>query len=408
MNRIDVAIIGAGPYGLSIAANLRAKNVPYRHFGIPMRLWRAAMPKGMYLKSRPFASNLSDPAGAYTLEAFCKATGQSYARTGWPVPLATFVAYGEWFRSELGLTIEEFLVTNIVRRDGGFELSDSNGGQTIARRIVVAIGVEHFAYVPEIFVQLPAELCTHSSAHADPTTFYGREVVVIGAGQSALELAGLMHENGAKVTVLARHGIVWNNGPGKSGRSPLNRLQSPEGGLGNGWKLWAYANLPDLFHMLPADIRVSKAFSVLGPAGAEWLRDRVDGHLPVLTGHVVQWAKPADRVVRLGGRVPGGSGFEFTADHVVAATGYRVDLNRLTFLEETLRAELRTIGAGPAVGRDYQSSVPGLYFIGAAAAASLGPVSRFVYGSQHAATTVARQLAVGAGSAASRAVAVRH
>ena len=82
MDRIDVAIIGAGPYGLSLAAHLRAKNVSYRHYGIPMRLWRAAMPQGMYLKSRAFASNLSDPAGAYTLEAFCKATGQAMLARG--------------------------------------------------------------------------------------------------------------------------------------------------------------------------------------------------------------------------------------------------------------------------------------------------------------------------------------
>jgi FAD-dependent urate hydroxylase len=400
MEIVDVAIIGAGPYGLSLSAHLRSKNVAFRHFGIPMRLWRAAMPRGMCLKSRPFASNLSDPEGDHTLEAFCKATGQSYAHTGWPVPLATFVAYGEWFRSELGLAIEESLVTDVVRRDRGFELTDSNGGQIIARKVVVAIGVEHFANMPAIFSELPAELCTHSSAHTDPAVFHDREVVVIGAGQSALELAGLMHENGAKVTVLARHGVFWNSASDESARTLLRRLRSPEGGLGDGWKLWAYANLPDLFHLLPADIRVSKAFTVLGPAGADWLRDRVNGQLPILAGHVVEWAKPANGTVRLGGSEVGGSSFELTADHLIAATGYRVDLNRLTFLARTLRAELRTIGAGPAVGRDYQSSVAGLYFVGAAAAASLGPVSRFVYGSHHAATTVARRLTGGTPSAA--------
>ena len=129
-----------------------------------------------------------------------------------------------------------------------------------------------------------------------------------------------------------------------------------------------------------------EGFTTLGPAGAEWLRDRVDGQVPILTGHAVEWAKPAEGIVLLGGRQQGGASFEVTADHVIAATGYRVDLNRLTFLAETLRAQLRTVGAGPAVGRDYQSSVSGLYFVGATAAASSGPVSRFVYGSRHAAT----------------------
>lgn len=393
MDRIDVAIIGAGPYGLSLAAHLRAKNVPYRHYGIPMHLWRTAMPKGMYLKSRAFAASLSDPSGAYTLEAFCKATGQAYAHAGWPVPLDTFVAYGQWFRSELGLDIEETLVTNVARRDGGFEVTDSSGGQVVARRVVVAAGLEHFAYTPETLNDLPEDLCTHSSAHADPAAFCGREVIVIGAGQSALELAGLMHETGAKVTVLARkENVIWNP-DSETSRSLPTRLKSPRGGLGDGWKLWAYANLPDLFHMMPADFRLSKGFTTMGPAGAEWLRDRVEGQLPILTGHIVDWAKPSDGLVRLGGRSSGGSSFELAAEHVVAATGYRVELNRLTFLSGALRAELRTIGSGPAVGHGYQSSVAGLYFIGAATAASLGPPARFVYGSRHAASTVARRLA---------------
>src|SRR5438128_279661 len=98
---IDVAIVGAGPYGLSLAAHLSAAGVSYRHFGMPMRLWRGSMPKGMFLKSQGFASNLSDPQGALTLEAFCQATGHPYASYGLPVPLENFVNYGQWFQSEL-------------------------------------------------------------------------------------------------------------------------------------------------------------------------------------------------------------------------------------------------------------------------------------------------------------------
>src|SRR5260370_42025909 len=105
----DVAIVGAGPYGLSIAAHLRAAGVDYRHFGMPMRLWQAAMPQGMFLKSQGFASNLADPEGTHTLEAFCQATGRPYASYGRPVPLDTFVTHGQWFQSGLGLAIEEVL-----------------------------------------------------------------------------------------------------------------------------------------------------------------------------------------------------------------------------------------------------------------------------------------------------------
>jgi hypothetical protein len=397
LNTVDVAIVGAGPYGLSLAAHLNARGVDYRQFGMPMRLWRAAMPKGMFLKSQGFASNLSDPAGTHTLEAFCKATGRDYAHCGLPVPLADFVSYGQWFQSDLGLKVEEQVVTEIARRDGGFELTVGDE-QVVAKKVVVAIGVEHFAYTPDPLSELPAELCTHSSKHADPAAFAGREVLVVGGGSSALELAGLMHENGVAVQILARHGVIWAGDPDCLPRPALQKFKAPESGLGGGWRLWFYANLPHVFRHLPSDLRVAKARNVLGPSGAPWLRPRVEGQVPILSGDSLAWAKPVDGRVRLGVGSPGKGITELEVDHVVAATGYRADLDRLTFLSDGLRSELATVGLTPAVGRDYQSSAKGLYFIGPVVAPTFGPVCRFVFGADYAATTAA----AGVGSGLSR------
>jgi NADPH-dependent 2,4-dienoyl-CoA reductase/sulfur reductase-like enzyme len=146
---------------------------------------------------------------------------------------------------------------------------------------------------------------------------------------------------------------------------------------------------------------VSKARTALGPAGATWLRSRVDGQFPALTGLSVTWARTEGGGVRLGLAGADGSSREVTADHVIAATGFRTDLTRLSFLGNQVLSGLRTVaGTGSAiVGRDYQSTVPGLYVIGPAVAPTMGPVMRFVFGSEHAATTVARQLT---GSAVSR------
>ena len=246
-----------------------------------MRLWEAAMPKGMFLKSQGFASNLSDPDGTHTLEAFCKATGRPYASYGLPVSLDTFVSYGHWFQSERGLEIEETHVNDIAMRDGGFELTVAGVERVLARRVVVAIGVEHFAYVPEPLSGLPSALCTHSSAHPDLAAFEGQEVVVVGAGQSALETAALLHENGASVQVLARKGsVAWNGQPLPLDRPLLQRLKEPEAGLGSGWATWFYSNHPDLFRQLPPNTRVYRARTALGPAGACWLRPRVEGQFP--------------------------------------------------------------------------------------------------------------------------------
>jgi FAD-dependent urate hydroxylase len=399
---VDVAIIGAGPYGLSLAAHLRGAGVRYRHFGVPMRLWRTAMPQGMYLKSQGFASNLSDPKGTHTLEAFCQATSHPYKSYGLPVSLENFVNYGQWFASELDLKVEENLVTGLAQRGGGFEVTLADGEHFTARRVVVAIGVEHFAYTPETLTELPSAVCTHSSAHTDLAAFRGQEIAVVGAGQSALETAALLHENGAVVQVLARrHVIGWNGQPLNPVRPLLQRIKEPEAGLGSGWSTWFYSNHPELFRRLPQNTRVYRARTALGPAGASWLRPRVDGQFPVRTGQTVISAKTADGKVQL--KIAGG-GRDLTADHVIAATGYRISLKRLEFLPSEMRSSLRTVGGSPAVGGDYQSSVSGLYFIGPSVAPSMGPVMRFVFGAKHAATTVGRALTPAAAQKSSSAV----
>jgi len=395
---VDVAVIGAGPYGLSVAAHLRAAGVDYRHFGMPMRLWKETMPEGMFLKSQGFASNLSDPDGTHTLEAFCKATSRPYASYGLPVSLENFVSYGQWFQAERGLAVEERTVSGIVQRDSGFELTVDGVDRVLARRVVVAIGVEAFAHVAEPLSALPPDLCTHSSAHPDLAKFNGQEVFVVGAGQSALETAALLHENGASVQVLVRKGVVaWNGAPLNPDRPLLKRLREPESGLGSGWATWFYSNHPELFRQLPSHTRVYRARTALGPAGASWLRPRVEGQFPVLLGHAVTSATEQDGRVRLAVTRAGQSGRELEADHVIAATGYRTDVRRLQFLPEALRSRLQTLVGSPVVGRDYQSSVPGLFFVGTAVAPTMGPVMRFVFGTWHAAPVVARKLAGASG-----------
>ena len=270
----DVAILGAGPYGLSLAAHLRASGVPVRHFGMPMELWQSAMPQGMFLKSQGFASNLSSPDGEHTLEAFCAATGRAYASYGLPVPLDTFVAYGKWFQRELVPDVEETMVADVAPADGYFDLTLADGRRTQARTVAVAVGVQHFASVPEQLTGLPPSVCTHSSAHTDLASFRDRKVVVLGAGQSALESGALLSESGANVHLVAREPkVVWNGPPLPPDRPWWRRMREPEAGLGSGWSTWFYSGYPELFRHLPQGTRIVRARTALGPAGARMAAD---------------------------------------------------------------------------------------------------------------------------------------
>ena len=397
----DVAIIGAGPYGLSVAAHLRRSGLSVRQFGLPMHLWRANMPRGMYLKSQGFASNLSDPDAAFTLGTFCRSSGRPYADYGLPVPLDTFVAYGAWFQQSAGLEVTEVMVTSLAEQPGGYQLSLADGETVTARQVVLAIGVEHFGYLPGELSGLPASACTHSSAHTDLSAFGGQRVLVVGAGQSALESAALLHESGAEVRIVMRkQQVVWNGAPLAAGRPLLRRLREPEAGLGSGWRTWFYSRRPASFRHLPESTRIYRARTALGPAGASWLRGRVEGEFPILTGHTLAGAAAGPDGLRLAVTDATGQRTELAADHVLAATGYRPDLGRLSFLDPELRARLRTVARTPALDRDYQTSVPGLYAVGPGVAPTFGPVMRFVYGTDHAARTVARRLSVAAGQRA--------
>ena len=395
---VDVAIVGAGPYGLSVAAHLRGTGLSFRQFGLPMKLWRENMPRGMFLKSQGFASNLSDPDGSHTLAAFCRATGRPYADYGRPVPLDTFVAYGQWFQQQLAPDLEETLVTNVAAGDGQFELSLANGDVAHARQVVLAIGVEHFVHLPEQLATLPASVSTHSSEHPDLSVFRGQQVVVIGAGQSALESAALLHEGGAYVQLVSRKPTInWNGPPLAADRPLLQRMREPEAGLGSGWSTWFYSRQPNLFRHLPEATRIYRARTALGPAGGSWLRERVEGQFPIMAGQALDTARAGSGGARLGLVTSNGSRTELAADHVIAATGYRPDVRRMAFLDPQLAAQLQTVANTPAVGRDYQSSVPGLYVVGPAVAPTFGPAMRFVYGADHAAGTVGRRLAGTAG-----------
>jgi FAD-dependent urate hydroxylase len=282
----EVVVVGAGPYGLSIAAHLRQRGIAFRICGVPMQNWRSAMPKGMFLKSEGAGSNLSDPAHAMTLAHHCALTGLSYSHQGMPIPLDTFVDYGLAFQRRLVPELEECTVVSLAEKLGAFELRLDTGERVTARRVIVAVGTTYFGHMPDPLTNLPRELVSHSRDHADLAKFRHRDVVVIGGGQSALETAALLKEHGASVRVLVRaHSLVWNPPP----RAPKvqGRLLQPRSALGRGWKAWFYCHGPGVFQYFPQKFRSEVVQHALGPAGAWWMKDRVVGNLPVLCRHRV-------------------------------------------------------------------------------------------------------------------------
>jgi hypothetical protein len=390
---IDIAIIGGGPYGLSIAAHLRASGASFRLFGSPMQTWRRHMPKGMALKSDGFASSLSAPDGGGALRDYCARRGLPYHDTALPVPLATFTDYALDFQRRLVPSLEDRMVTSLDGAPDGFRLVLDNGETLDARKVVVAVGITHFAHSPDALAGLPPEIASHSSAHHDLETFSGRDVTVLGAGSSAVDLAALLREVGASVRLVVRGPAVrFFSEPAAGGAGLWRKLRHPPSGIGPGLRSRLYADAPGLFRRLPARLRLKIVERHLGPASPWPLKQRVIGRAEVLVERSLTDARVRAGRARLTFETGGGP-TTIDTDHVIAATGYRPSLSRLPFLSDRLRDRLKAIADTPVLSAHFEASVRGLYFVGPAAANSFGPLMRFMYGSEFAARRIGARLA---------------
>ncbi len=392
-NFIDTVIIGAGPYGLSLAAHLRAIGQSFRIFGAPMDFWSKHMPRGMLLKSEGFASDLFDTHNEFTLKAYCAEHKVEYRDIGLPVRLDTFIAYGREFQRRHVPDLENLQIRSVSRGAAGFEVKTEAGETLGARRVVVAAGIMNFAYVPPEFAHLSEQWVSHSCEHSDLSGFHGRSVAVLGAGASAVDMAALLREAGADVQLLARRSAVdFHNAPVEP-RSLLQSLRAPRSGLGTGWRSRLCTDAPLVFHSMPQSFRFRVVERHLGPAPGWFVRDAVVGHLPMHLSATITSAQVVDGRVRLMFRQPNVGETGIDVDHVVAGTGYRIDLSRLVFIDQNLQSQLNNAEGTPVLSRHFESSVRGLYIIGAAAAYSFGPLLRFAYGAKFAAKRVAARLA---------------
>lgn len=394
--RADIAIVGAGPYGLSLAAHLSKLHPRVLIFGRPMDSWINHMPEGMWLKSDGFASNLADPADAFTLQAFCRREGLPYAHRGEaPIPLETFSNYGLAFQRRFAPGLDATDVTSITHENDGFRLKLSDGRIVPASRVVLAVGIGPYASTPDVLAALPAGRVSHSFDHSDLSAFSGRRVAVIGGGSSAIDMATLLAEAGAKATLVARRNQLNFSAVNDGTRPSLAwRLKNPASGLGPGWRSRLATDLPLLIHAAPRALRHRFVRQHLGPGASGWMRQRFEAAVPALLGRNLPAAVAlpnGELALTLEDREERRE--ILTADHVIAATGFRVDLRRLRMLAPDLLARIALEDGWPALTTHFETSVPGLFVIGPAAAGSFGPLLRFAFGARFAARRLAPKLA---------------
>jgi thioredoxin reductase len=396
----DTVIIGAGPYGLSISAYLTKAGVPHQILGNPMHAWRNFMPPGMLMRSEAFASNLYAPWGGYTFEEYCRCNRIEYKPIGMRVPLELFVDYGLWFQSQLVSHVRTVEVVDMQRKDGFFRLTLSDGSSLVARRAVIALGLKGFSQIPSALQGMPRPYVLHSGEFGSLAWAKNKNIVVVGGGQSAIGLAALLNEIGARVRLLVRGAAVnWSDVP-RTSRGRITGLLRTRVGLGRGWpsnspstllSSFLLSEYPFVFHMMGLERRKRILESGWGPSGAWWLRDRVEGKTDISTETEIRQAavKNDQIVLQITTRNETSC---ISADHVVVATGFKVDMARHSFISKELLDSLTLIDGSPSLTSNFETNVRDLYVVGPAAALSFGPALRFVYGAKYAAPHLAAHI----------------
>jgi cation diffusion facilitator CzcD-associated flavoprotein CzcO len=365
----DAVVVGAGPYGLSTAAHLAGRGLRVGLFGRPFAQWRDGTPDGLLLRSPLRSLELSDPRRRLTLARFAGETGSAI---GQPVPRAKFIDYGLWFQRQAVPSADSTHVASVERDPAGFRLRLADGREATGGAVVVAVGSGPFAHRPALYDHLPSSIVSHSSDHGPLDRFGGSRVIVVGGGQSALEFAALLGETGADVHLLARRPIEWA------------RAGQPEDGRAARW----FGRHPAAFHQMPQWAR-DRWSRCARPTAAAWIRDRLDGRvtlherrsiLAIDTNGEVAVATTSD-------------GTTLRADHVILATGYDVRLDRMSVIDASLRAAIRTHHGAPVLSPVCESSVLGIFFAGLAGIGSFGPACRFIAGCRPTARRIAWAIA---------------
>jgi thioredoxin reductase len=384
MTLLDIAVVGAGPFGLSVAAHL-APHGRVRVYGPPMQTWRELMPRDMLLRSDWDHTNLSAPDDRGTISRWVEATGETKTE---PIPLEMFLRYADWFAAKFVPDIDASRIDHIAPEADGFSLHTDDGRTATAKNVILALGVTPFAFVPEAFRHLGPEHASVAVSATPEGSRTGKRVIVVGGGQNALEAALGAHRAGAaRVDVLVRSRIRWfaAHEPNiRRGRMPawLFRTAYPIVGFGPP-PLNRLVLHPRLFARLPEGLRERLRRRMLRSGGSPWLRDQLAGHVTYHEGASITRARARGPVVE----VELADGRRMEADHLILATGYRFDLSRITALTAELRSRIESSPktGWPVLTDGARTTCPGLYFAGYPTEGRFGPLVRFVEGTRFAA-----------------------
>lgn len=376
----DLLIIGAGPFGLALAAQASHDGIEHVIVGKPMEFWKRNMPQGMFLRSA--CDWHLDPLNVDTIDSFL-ATQRKTAREVEPLSLDFYLSYVDWFQQRKNIHPVPVYVERLESIDARTFLATTVEGDVInARRVVLAPGFKHFAHAPpELLARLPPGRFQHTSGFVDFCEAKDQRFLIIGGRQSAFEWTALLIEAGAAaVHVSHRHPTPafavadwsWVNAlVDNIAEDPgwFRRMSQPEKDAVN-HRLWAEGRLklePWLEPRIKTDrVRIWPQTELVSCIQTE------NGDLKVVLSN--------DETI--------------TLDKIVLATGYKVDLARLPIMAGDLLKRIDTRNGFPVLDDHFETSVPGLFITSMPATQDFGPFFGFTISVRTSARLICERLSL--------------
>jgi cation diffusion facilitator CzcD-associated flavoprotein CzcO len=363
MQETNLLIIGAGPFGLSLAAYAQYLNIDHQILGEPMGFWKDNMPAGMYLRS---ASDWHlDPVNEHTMERYIGSLGKTPADVE-PLALDFYLDYCQWFMDQKSIRPRDVRVVRLEKKDGVFLADLEQGGKIKAGRVAIALGFKYFCNIPKsLSAMIPAGRWGHTCDEVDLKKMEGRRCLIVGGRQSAFEWAALLREAGAtSVHIVHRHDTPafseadWSWVPplvdGMADNPAWFRRLSEEEKKEVDFRLWAEGRLK--VEPWLADRVLGKEVQVLPNTELAACKEQADGSLKATLSN----------------------GAVIDVDHIILATGYRVDVSKIPFLvNSSLLSEISTERGYPVLDEHMQTTVPGLFMTSMAAVQDFGPFFAF-------------------------------
>ncbi|HXL56072.1 MAG TPA: NAD(P)-binding domain-containing protein [Chitinophagaceae bacterium] len=356
-------IIGAGPFGLAMSAHAKHLGIDHIIVGKPMEFWKMNMPDGMYLRSD--CNWHLDPENEHTINKFLELQGPTYTDVE-PLSKQFYLSYAQWFTEQKQIDVLPEYIQRLDKETNGYTAITDNGTVINAKFIVVAIGFKYFKFLPKALVKdLPQGSYSHSCDLTDMILMKGKRVLIVGGRQSAFEWAALLHEAGTAVIYL----------------SYLHR--TPEFTASD----WAWVNpLVDNLAEHPLWFRNLSQVEKDAVGKKMWAEGRLKLE-PWLASRVTKASVhlfPSSRVI-VCIRLPNGElkllldkGQKITADHIILATGYKVNIRNVPFLAEgNILSKLTIKNDFPVLDEYFQTNLPGLFITSMPAAQDFGPFFEF-------------------------------